>query len=157
DVALKLLSASGGRPGLADDILLEARLLARVRHPNVVRIYGVDDSREPVGLWMELIKGRTLEALLPVHGCFSAHEASLVGRDLCRALAAAHRAGVVHGDIKARNVMREEGGRTVLMDFGAGRATDDLARDPAGRLSGTPVYLPPEVLSGQPRTPAADI
>lgn len=157
DVALKLLSASADRPGVAAEILREARLLARVRHPNVVRIYGVDDSRDPVGLWMEFIKGQTLEDLLRAQGCFSAHEASLVGRDICRALAAVHRAGVVHGDVKARNVMREEGGRTVLMDFGASRAADDLARDSVGRLTGTPVYLPPEVLNGQPRTPAADI
>jgi hypothetical protein len=156
DVALKLLSRSAQRPAAAGDVLREARLLARVRHPNVVRIYGVDDHQDPVGLWMEFIKGQTLEDRLSEHGCFSAHEASLVGRDVCRALAAVHRAGIVHGDVKARNVMREEGGRTVLMDFGASRTVADLARDEGGRLTGTPVYLPPEVLDGQPHTPSAD-
>jgi hypothetical protein len=104
-----------------------------------------------------LIKGQTLEDLLDAQGCFGAHEASLIGRDVCRALAAVHRAGIVHGDVKARNVMREEGGRTVLMDFGASRTAADLARDEVGRLTGTPVYLPPEVLDGEPHTPAADI
>ena len=155
EVALKLLSRSAERPGAAAEVLREARLLARVRHPNVVTIYGVDDALDPVGLWMELIKGRTLEDLLDAQGCFGAHEASLIGRDVCRALAAVHRAGIVHGDVKARNIMREEGGRTVLMDFGASRTAADLARDAVGRLTGTPVYLPPEVLDGQPHTPAA--
>jgi serine/threonine protein kinase len=73
---------------------------------------------------MELVRGTTLEETLQRHGTFGAREASLVGIDLCRALAAVHGAGLLHGDVKAHNVMREEGGRTVLMDFGAGKDLD---------------------------------
>ena len=75
-----------------------------------------------------------------------AREAMLIGLDLCRALAATHHAGLIHGDVKARNVLREGGGRIVLMDFGAGSglATDDED----GRVSGTPLYMAPELFSG---------
>jgi serine/threonine-protein kinase len=156
DVALKLLSPSrSGRH--ADRILREAQLLARVRHPNVVRVYGVDDSAEPMGLWMELLEGSTLRELLKTNGPFSAQEASIIGRELCRAMAAVHQAGILHGDIKAHNVMRESGGRIVLMDFGAGQTLDDESVESSGPVAGTPVYLAPEVLNGGPRTASSDI
>src|SRR5688500_18549661 len=116
DVALKLLPPRSANP---THMLKEARLLAKVNHPNVVRVYGADDTQERVGLWMELIKGRTLENLLQTQGVFGAREAAMIGLDVCQAVAAVHHAGLVHGDIKAHNVMREQGGRTVLMDFGA--------------------------------------
>jgi serine/threonine-protein kinase len=134
DVALKLLSSPGpaGR-AQADRILKEAQLLASVRHANVVHVYGVNDSGEQVGLWMEFVKGRTLTELLRTQGPFSAHEASIIGRDVCRAMAAVHQAGVLHGDVKAHNIMREAGGRIVLMDFGAAQAIDDL-HHPEARL-----------------------
>jgi serine/threonine protein kinase len=72
-------------------------------------------------------------------------------------MAAVHQAGVVHGDIKAHNVMREEGGRTVLMDFGAGQTQTGVIPDAPAQLTGTPAYLPPEVLEGQPPTTSTDI
>jgi serine/threonine-protein kinase len=152
DVALKLLSA---QTAPATRILTEARRLAKIRHPNIVQVYGADDAQHRVGLWMELVKGRTLEAILQAHGAFGAREAALIGLDLCRAMAAVHQAGLIHGDIKARNVMREEGGRIVLMDFGAGRELDDESSTRA--VAGTPAYIPPEVLAGGPQTIASDI
>ena len=152
DVALKLLPS---RSADQARMLKEARLLAKVNHPNVVRVYGADDTQERVGLWMELIKGRTLENLLRAQGAFGAREAALIGLDVCHALAAVHQAGLVHGDIKAHNVMREEGGRTVLMDFGASHDLSAHARD--RNVVGTPVYLAPEVLAGQPQSRTSDI
>jgi len=158
DVALKLLSSSGtGRRSRADRILKEAQLLARVRHPNVVRVYGVDETAQHMGLWMEFVEGSTLRDLLRTRGPFSAQEASIIGRDLCRAMAAVHQAGVLHGDIKAHNVMREAGGRIVLMDFGAGQSLTDECDDPAAPVAGTPAYLAPEVLKGHPRSASSDI
>ncbi|MEO8260158.1 MAG: serine/threonine-protein kinase [Acidobacteriota bacterium] len=160
EVALKLLWP-GDAAADPQRALKEARLLARVRHPNVVTVFGADQVDGRVGLWMELVKGRTLAELLRTQGPFSAREAALIGLDLCRALAAVHAAGLLHGDIKAHNVMREEGGRTVLMDFGTGRELnlDRSGRPlgPAGDFSGTPLYLAPEVFEGQPRTKATDI
>jgi eukaryotic-like serine/threonine-protein kinase len=135
----------------------EARRLVKVRHTNVVRAYGTEQIGSEVALSMELIKGRTLDELVTRQATFSANEAAVIGLDLCRALAAVHAAGILHGDIKAHNVMREDGGRTVLMDFGTGR---ELRREPAaagGDFAGTPLYLAPEVFAGQNRSTASDI
>lgn len=157
EVALKLLRRNGG-PGAGKDaaVIEEGRLLARVRHPNVATVYGADQRDGRVGLWMEYLYGQTLSELVREHGPFGAREAALIGLDLCRALAAVHSQGILHRDIKAQNVMRETGGRIVLMDFGIGR---DLRRElPSDRsLSGTPLYLAPEILAGGEASTRSDI
>jgi TolB-like protein/tetratricopeptide (TPR) repeat protein len=137
-------------------VIREARLLARVRHPNVVTVHGVDEYGDDVGLRMEFVEGLTLRQALAARGPLGADEAALVGIDLCRAVAAVHKAGLLHRDIKTHNVIREPGGRIVLMDFGAGEIrTSDLQ---ATRLrTGTPLYLAPEIFQGQPCTIASDI
>jgi serine/threonine-protein kinase len=155
EVALKLIPTSN-RVVDVSRARKEAQRLARVRHPNVVTIHGADLHDEHFGLWMELIHGSTLRDLLRVQGTMSAQEAASIGIDLCHAVAAVHRAGLLHGDIKASNVMREEGGRIVLMDFGAG---GQIPRDgePPSRLTGTPAYLAPEALAGDKVSVASDI
>jgi tetratricopeptide (TPR) repeat protein/tRNA A-37 threonylcarbamoyl transferase component Bud32 len=156
EVAVKLLRADKGTADrLGEKVLREARILARIRHSNVVLVHNAETHDGRVGFWMELIRGTTLEHLLRAHGTFSAREAAFIGQDLCRALAAVHAAGLVHRDIKAQNVMREEGGRVVLMDFGAGQVAGDSAA--AGRITGTPLYLAPEVLDGRDATVRSDI
>lgn len=159
EVALKLMLEDGalGRSGAAANAALEeARLMARVRHPNVVQVYGAERHDGRVGLWMEFVRGRTLDEQVRAHGTMGAREAALLGQELCRALTAVHRAGLVHRDVKARNVMREDGGRIVLMDFGTG-----WDREPASgvkaRLAGTPAFMAPEVLNGAPATPQSDL
>ena len=101
-------------------MIREGRLLARVRHPNVVTVYGAEQHEGAVGLWMEWVEGLTLKQQLAARGVLGGQEAALIGIDVCRAVAAVHKAGLLHRDIKAQNVMREAGGRIVLMDFGAG-------------------------------------
>jgi TolB-like protein/Tfp pilus assembly protein PilF len=133
----------------------EGRLLARVRHPNVVTVFGADIADGQAGLWMEFIEGVTLADVLRARGPSGAHEAAVLGRTLCGALAAVHASGLVHGDIKARNVMRAHGGRLVLMDFGAGREHHADA-DP-GSMIGTPLYLAPELLGGAKPGARSDI
>lgn len=157
DVALKLLRKGRQTAELAEKILHEGRILARVRHRNVVTVFGVEEQDGRIGLWMEYIRGRTLEQLLRSTGSFGAREAALIGQELCRALAAVHKAGLVHRDIKAQNVMREEGGRLVLMDFGAGQYVHAAGAPPSGRLTGTPLYLAPELLRGGEATIRSDI
>jgi serine/threonine-protein kinase len=153
EVALKLIPA--GRTALLDAAIgNEARRLARVRHPNVVTIHGADSENGQFGLWMEFVKGRTLRQIIEERGPFGAHEALTLGLEVARALAAVHGAGLVHRDLKAHNVMREDGGRVVLMDFGAG---EDLASTAPRRVTGTPVYMAPELFADQRATPQSDI
>jgi TolB-like protein/Tfp pilus assembly protein PilF len=155
DVALKLLRQRAPADALASQFLAEGRLLARVAHPNVITVYGAEAVDGRVGLWMEFIRGVTLEDVVRTHGAFSAREATFIGLDLCRALAAVHGTGLVHRDVKAANVMREQGGRIVLMDFGAG---EDLTTTGADvQMAGTPLYLAPEIFAGQPATVRSDL
>lgn len=157
EVALKILRRVGPAPTADSTIVEEGRLLARVQHANVVAVFGADGVGDSVGVWMELIEGQTLEALLEEHGPFGAHEVSVIGLELCRALAAVHAAGLLHRDIKAQNVMREHRGRIVLMDFGAGREAHDIPVSMGGDVAGTPLYLAPEVLRGEAASVGSDI
>src|SRR4051794_12429872 len=95
EVALKLLRRRVQTEALATQFLSEGRLLARVAHPNVITIYGAESIHDRVGLWMEFIKGFTLEDLLTQQGPYSPREATFIGLDLCRALAAVHATGLV--------------------------------------------------------------
>ncbi len=149
DVALKLCPADRETP---DEFLREARQLAKVRHENVVTVHGVRIRDDQVGLWMELIRGKDLEATLQAQGPFSAQEAVAIGTKVLHALAAVHVAGLVHRDIKAANVMREDGsGRIVLMDFST-TVEPSPRGEAAGRDSfvGTVQYMAPEIFEGDP-------
>ena len=155
EVALKLLHHDDLPSEAQSSVISEGRLLARVRHPNVVTIYGADRINGQVGLWMEFVHGRTLEQLLVERGVFAPHDVLLVGIDLCRALSAVHGAGVLHRDVKAQNVVREESGRVVLMDFGTGHESADPEVESG--LSGTPLYLAPELFRGHGASVQSDI
>lgn len=151
EVALKILHETIG----SDDIVREGRLLARVRHPNVVTVYGVNEFDGSVGLWMELVEGLTLARVVATGGVRDARDAGRIVIDLCSAVSAVHDAGLLHRDIKAHNVMREPGGRVVLMDFGAG--ADRTGSTRLGHAVGTPAYMAPERLTGAEATIATDI
>ena len=157
EVALKLLRDEWSDAGRGHDaharVLREGRLLARIRHPHVVAVHGADRIDGRVGLWMELVRGESLEQIVKTRGPLGAREANVVGQDLCAALAAVHGAGLLHRDVKAQNVMRETGGRTVLMDFGTGEEQDRGTP----RLVGTPMYLAPEIFLGQPASVRSDL
>jgi TolB-like protein/Flp pilus assembly protein TadD len=154
EVALKLLPTGADGADPDSTVIHEGRLLARVRHPNVVTIYGAERIDGRIGLWMELVKGRTLEQLLQSGRTFTVPDVTRIGVELCHAVSAVHAAGLVHRDIKAQNVMLEEGGRLVLMDFGTGRELDDSTET---HIAGTPLYLAPEVLSGGAATARSDV
>ncbi len=152
EVALKLLLHGADDDEAYAAMLREARLMARVRHPNIVPVYGVDRQEGRVGFWSDFVRGNTLSALLALQGPFGPRETALIGVELCRALSAVHAAGLLHRDIKTGNVMREEGGRILLMDFGL---SSDSGHGHAG--GGTPLYMAPELLSGGNATVATDI
>jgi serine/threonine protein kinase len=151
DVAVKLLSRSA-----ADVPVDEARHLARVRHANIVTVYGADRDGTQSGLWMEYLKGQTLDAIVRAAGPMSARETTGIALDLSHALSALHGAGLLHRDIKATNVMREVGGRIVLMDFSGAHARAHRG-DAAARFSGTPLFMAPELFDGGAATPASDV
>jgi Protein kinase domain len=157
DIAIKILHERVSNSALKQRLLREGRALAKISHANVVNVFAVESHGDRVGLCMEFIRGETLDAVLRTHGTLNAREAMLVVEDVCRALAAVHRAGFVHRDVKARNVIREQGGRVVLMDFGTGRSTEQPARAGRHEIAGTPVYMAPEVLSGHGASPVSDV
>ena len=156
DVALKIYNAAILPGDRLTRVFAEGRLVARVRHPNVVIVHGLEKSGGEVGLWLELIDGRTLADEVREGGALGFRETALVGQDLCRALAAVHLAGLVHRDVKPQNIMRERGGRIVLMDFGLGcdlQAPGAVAHG----LGGTPLYMAPELFDGAPSSASSDI
>ena len=152
EVALKIIKPRDAAQRAS--MLLEGQMMARVNHRNVVTVYRAQQIEDEVGLTMELIKGRHLAGIVEHGGAMGAEEASVIGLSVCQALAAVHGAGLLHRDVKAHNVMRETGGRIVLMDFGAGR---QLGETQISDLSGTPLYLAPELFAGQPASPASDL
>ena len=152
DVALKLLEDN---PIRARAFIAEARRLAQVRHANVLAVYGaaVHDGR--AGLWSDLIDGLSLDQWIEANGPRSAAEVLNLGQSLAAALEAVHAAGLVHGDVKPGNILRETGSnRIVLMDFGSAGDHEFAARH---GLLGSPASMAPEQKRGDSVSPAADI
>ena len=106
---------------LGRDTLRDARLLAKVRHDNLAIVYGAARRQGRAGVWLEPVDGETLETALKHVGRFSAREAALIGVDVCAALSTMHAAGVLHGDLGTRQVVRDRYGRIVVIPFGAAR------------------------------------
>lgn len=153
EVALKLLLPRiSSQADQEKEVLREARQMAKVRHPNVVSVYGVDTHAGRVGFWSDFVRGRTLASVLAMQGPFGPREAALAGIDICKAVSAVHGAGLLHRDIKTANVMREEGGRILLMDFGL-----SLEERDNHLFGGTPVYMAPELFDGGKASVASDI
>jgi serine/threonine-protein kinase len=158
DIALKIL-----RPDLASDadfqrrLKAEVRLARRVSHPNVCRVHDLGVSDDLVFVTMELVRGHTLrERLAESHAGrtepFSLAQITDIVVQLGAALSAAHRAGVIHRDVKPDNVILASG-RAVLTDFGVASLTVDRARS----IVGTPAYLAPEVLRSEPFDHRVDV
>lgn len=154
EVALKLLLPERGRgPG---PLLEEARALARIHAPEVVGVHGIGEEQGQVGVWMEFLRGEDLAQRLARSGALPIADVTRIGAAVCRALTAVHAAGVVHCDLKPANLMLTDDGRVVLTDFGLGQRPA-LEDDDAVRFSGTPMFMAPERLAGEPASPRGDL
>lgn len=145
-VAIKLLPpALASRPALRDRFLREARLAARLSHPNIVPIHAVEEQGGLVWFVMAYVPGESLGARLRARGSLPPGEAARLLRDIAWALGYAHHQGVVHRDVKPDNILLEAGGRRALIaDFGiAAPAEQD------GEVVGTIAYLSPEQATGE--------
>jgi len=153
EVALKLLLPRGMDPELEfTTMVAEARAMAKVHHPNIVPVYGVDRREGRVGFWSEFVRGQTLNALIAAQGVMDEQTAAQTCIALCDALGAVHAAGLLHRDIKPGNAMRDAGGRVLLMDFGLSQNL--LA---GSGWSGTPAYMAPEVSAGHAASVQSDL
>ncbi|MGW5420037.1 protein kinase domain-containing protein [Streptomyces sp. NPDC003943] len=167
EVAVKVLRAyTDASPAELADLRLrmqrEAQAAARIRHSGVVTVHDVVEERGLPVIVMELVDGPSLDDVLAERGSLEPREAAAIGARLMDALDAAHRAGVLHRDVKPGNVLLERGGRVVLTDFGI--ASMDTSGDEAlakltqsGQIVGSLDYLPPERAQGQVPGAASDI
>lgn len=152
-VALKTF-VNGFGEGQEQQFLREAQIIGQLSNPSIVQLYdvGIDEQGTPF-LVMEYVAGKTLEhhldpiALTPQRACACA-------ADLANALAVAHRAGILHGDVKPGNVLVTPENKVKLGDFGIARYASQISG--SGRLLGTPAYLAPEQIQGQPQDARSD-
>jgi serine/threonine protein kinase len=135
----------------------EARLAARLRHPNVVGVYDIVEEDDQPSIVMELVPFRSLRDAVLGDGPMSPAQAARIGLSVLAALRAVHDAGVVHRDVKPANILLGPQGRVVLTDFGIAKAADSPALTTSGVLLGSPSYLAPERARGGPAGAAADL
>ncbi|GAB7184701.1 protein kinase [Kitasatospora sp. Ki12] len=137
-------------------VLREARALARVKHPNVVTVHEVLDQEPCPWLVMELVTGRSLDAVLR-DGRLGPVRAARIGLDLLGALQAAHAAGVLHRDVKPGNVLIRQDGTAALTDFGIAALQGWQTLTAPGDIVGSPEYMAPERIRGGAVGPASDL
>ncbi|GAA4624689.1 hypothetical protein GCM10023196_025840 [Actinoallomurus vinaceus] len=136
--------------------LQEARSAARLDHPGVVTIHDVVEDGDDPWIIMEFVDGRSLGELVRADGPLPPERVADIGLQLVDALRAAHRAGVLHRDVKPGNVLVAER-RVVLGDFGLATVEGDPGLTQSGVVMGAPAYLAPERARGEPAVPASDL
>ncbi len=154
EVAVKLLKSEQISGYQTRNFIAEAKRMAKVRHPRVLAIHGANLHDERVGFWCDLISGVSLSECKDMH--HSDRQVLQYATDLIDALEAIHEAGLVHGDVKCANIMKDQMGRLVLMDFGAGKQQDRHNINDFDVI-GTPLYMAPELFRGDQKSPASDI
>jgi len=148
-VALKVLAAHlAGQAEFRTRFLREARIAARLNHPNLVRTYDIDEHDGLPSIVMELLPGGTL-----VGGSLSREEAAQVAAGLAHA----HEQGIVHRDLKPANILRDAEGVPKIADFGIARAAEETMLTKTGTVLGTLKYLAPEQAAGAVVGPPADV
>ena len=154
-VAMKTFLHGFGSSDVQKQFLREAQIVGRLAHPFIVGLYdvGTDSNGVPYFV-MEYVEGKTLERVLD-DGPLPLQKAAVWAADLSAALSRAHRAKVIHGDIKPANVMITREGQVKLGDFGIARFATQVST--SGTLMGTPAYLSPEQIQGQTQDTRSDL
>lgn len=160
-VALKLVDLGAAAPTAGARFRREARVTARLAHPNIVSVYDTGVDQATAFLVMELLRGPTVQARLASDGRLSIGEVVRVGTQVAAALTAAHHAGVVHRDLKPSNVAYVNDRQVKVLDFGIARliesTTDRTRLTQTNTVLGTAAYLSPEQASGAPADGRSDL
>src|SRR5262249_44879056 len=157
-VAIKRLAE---HPAVNDEfkprLLRQARLAAGLSHPNIVGVYDVGETGGRPFIVMEYVEGETLADLPGRRGRLKAEEAVALVLQACAGLETAHEAGLVHRDVKPKNLLVTPGGTIKIADFGIARSLDGTQLTQAGTVLGTAAYLAPEQAAGEVVTASADV
>jgi len=157
-VAVKLLAGNlRGEPGLRERFVREARMAARLSHPNVVQVFDAGDEDGRPYIVMEYVPGKTLADELQRQGRLDPPEVVDLALQACGGLEHAHGSGLVHRDVKPQNLLLREDGTVKIADFGIAHAAEATRLTQVGSVLGTAAYLAPEQAAGEPVTAAADI
>ena len=158
-VALKLLPPYlAAQPELRQRFVQEARVVARLSHPNIVTVYAAEQLGDLVYFAMAYIRGETLTQRVERAGPIPPAQATRMLQELAWGLGYAHANGVVHRDVKPDNILIEQAsGRAMLADFGVAYAADASRQTGAGQLIGTPHYVSPEQAYGNPLDGRSDL
>jgi eukaryotic-like serine/threonine-protein kinase len=156
EVALKTLKPEAHDATQAERLRQEIKLARLITHPNVVRVHDFGETDGQRFLTMEYVPGTTLREMLDVGRRLELVPALQLAKQICRGLAAVHKAGIVHGDLKPQNVMVMGNGVVKLMDFGVARQRLEAERT-TGTSAGTPLYMSPEQARGGELDERSDI
>ncbi|WP_125630448.1 serine/threonine-protein kinase [Nonomuraea sp. WAC 01424] len=135
----------------------EARAAGRLDHPSVIVIHDVVEEDGRPWIVMQLVRSRSLAEVIGERGPLPVPLVAMVGGRVLDALRAAHATGVLHRDVKPENVLLADDGRVVLTDFGIAAMEAEAGLTATGGLVGTPAYMPPERLNGEPARPESDL
>jgi serine/threonine-protein kinase len=157
DVAVKMLNPDLGDTEVMTRFRAEATILARLNHPQIATIFELFRADADLLMVMEFVRGETLDKLSERLGPIEPERAAYVIDLILSALEHAHRAGVVHRDVKPANVMVTAEGGIKIMDFGIARVLGAEQKTVDGRLMGTPAYMSPEQVLGEEVDGRADL
>jgi serine/threonine protein kinase len=162
DVAIKQILPQPGvseteRDNMRQRAMREAKNAARFQHPNAIVVFDIAEHNGDPCLVMEYLEGPSLSTILAEEGTLPLGRVARIGEQVASALVAAHRAGIVHRDVKPGNILIDETGTAKITDFGISRAAGDMTLTATGLIGGTPAYLAPELARGADPVPSSDV